>query len=186
MADKPKKRLKIRFKEGEDVKTPEGYIPNPGKSNKRKKVFDLLEGQKTKIKLKAGQDKPEIPEGYILDPEKSKGKSEVYINRKELEAKKSSESQFREPTEEERKRMESGDYYGKNFAEYRDDVPSKSTKVSELIIKKKEPKYKEEGPSTTSKERRESRRAYREMNKTERKFKQGCPVGKGRISRARY
>lgn len=186
MAEKPKKRIKVRVKEGEQVEPPAGYILNPKKSGERKKVFDLYEGRKAKIKLGAGEESPKIPAGYVLDESKSKSGKDVYVQRTMASSVKPSESQFREPTEAEKKAMESGSYFGKNYAEYRDERPIESEQRSELVVKRKQPKTKDEGPIYTAREKRESRMAERESSRVCRKFKVGCGVGSRRTSRARY
>lgn len=186
MADKPKKRVKVRVKEGEEVQTPEGYILNPQKSSKRKKVFDLLEGRRAKVKLGAGGQEPEIPAGYELSAERSTPGKSVYVKKSVTSSVQPSQSQFREPTEAEKKAMESGSYFGKNYAEYRDERPIESEQRSELVVKRKQPKTKDEGPIVTRQEKRAARQAERESSRVSRKFNVGCPIGRGRISRARY
>ena len=81
--------------------------------------------------------------------------------------------------------MQEGSFYSSNEAQYRDGESVKTDK-SEFIVKKKEPKFKEEGPSFTGKEKREGRRAERQARCAGKKFSVGCKVGSGRISRARY
>lgn len=184
--EKMKKRIKIRVKEGEQVSAPEGYILNTQKSGKSKKVFDLLEGAKAKIKLKEGSESPAIPEGYVLDEAKSKPGKDVYVKRTTSTSVKPSEYQFREPTESEKESMLAGTFYGKNEAQYQNETPVVSEEKSELVVKRKTPKFKEEGPSYSGKEKREGRKAEREASRVEGKFRVGCPVGRGRISRAKY
>ena len=144
--------------------------------------------KRIKVKVKPGQEAPTIPAGFERDPSRSKPGKDDYVRKTEKSETKlaDDQSQFREPTAEEKKSMQAGTFYGPNQAQYREPVTSVTKEKEEMVVKKKEPKYKETGPSTTAQERRESRQASREMRKTERQFKQGCPIGRGRIGRARY
>ncbi len=140
--------------------------------------------KRIKVKVKSGQSAPSIPVGFIKDPSRSKKGKDVYI--KETTTVTPNESSFgREATSAEKKSMQEGSFYSSNEAQYRDGESVKTDK-SEFIVKKKEPKFKEEGPSFTGKEKREGRRAERQARCAGKKFSVGCKVGSGRISRARY
>jgi hypothetical protein len=139
--------------------------------------------KRIKVKIKAGQEAPSIPVGYEKDPSKSKSGKDIYI--KKTTTVTPSAGVGREATAAEKKAMVEGTFYSSNKAQYRDGESVKTDK-SEFIVKKKEPKFKEEGPSFTGKEKREARRAERQMRCAGKKFSVGCKVGSGRISRARY
>ena len=133
--------------------------------------------KRIKVKVKPGKESPEIPEGYVIDPSRSKKGKEVYVRMTEKTIN-AQPSQYRETTSEEKKRMEAGTFYGPNVAQYREDKPVVLKEKEEMIVKTKEPKYKESGPTYTAKERRESRQAQKMMKCAGRKFGSGCRVGR--------
>jgi len=159
--------------------------------NQNKMAIDP-EKKRIKIKVKSKSSALEIPEGYERDEKRSKPGKDVFVKKSTTTTTVTpppNVSQYREATAEEKKSMLEGTFYGKNQAQYREDekpMGSTSTSKTKLIIKNKEPKYKEEGPSYTGKEKRESRRAERESSRVSRKFSVGCRVGSNRNSRAKY
>lgn len=135
--------------------------------------------KKIKVKLKPGQEMPTPPAGYSLKTDKPGKKVFELIEKYNIEG-----GAGREATPEERKSMIAGTFYGPNEAQYGGDASK--TEKKQFIVKTKEKKFKDSGPSFTGKEKREGRKAEREACKVGRKFASGCAVGKGRISRARY
>lgn len=143
--------------------------------------------KRIKVKVKPGQDAPEIPSGFERSPERSKPGKDVYIRKTEqFKTTPVDEGQGREATAKEKSAMVAGTFYGPNEAQYREPKTSVSTSKEEMIVKKKEPKYKEEAPpKVTAAERRASRQGSREM-RGKKQAGGSCPTGRGRISRARY
>lgn len=152
--------------------------------------------KRIKVKVKGNQSAPEIPSGFERSPERSKPGKDVYIRKTEkTEVSPVDEGQGREATAEEKKAMVSGSFYGPNQAQYREPKTSTTTSKEEMVVKKKEPKSRD-GSSFAEKVfgpkedwiLSGKNKGERQTKKAIKKSKSGaaCPVGRGRISKARY
>jgi len=131
-------------------------------------------GKKRKrIKVKKGESvDPSKLKSYTL--KKDKGGRQVYEKTTTTTTPLGGQSQYREPTAEEKSAMAAGTFYSKNPAQYREGESDATKKSTErIILTKKEPKVKKEkGESIFEKikSRIQSNRAMREVSRKTPKY----------------
>jgi hypothetical protein len=189
-----KGKLTVKFKEGEDSPSYGMMVKGLGYervgNKKGMEVYDKPKGgeptaKKSKVTLRPGQSADKYaPEGEGWES-KQVGNKIVYTRSKTDKTAKSEMPS--EMTAEQRESQMRG-RQNTNEMQYRgSENPESNTESQKFVVKmKKEKSGSDGGSSTTSKERKESRRSLKVMCKGDSKSRGGCAIGPRRESKAKY
>jgi len=191
-----KGKLTVKFKEGEDSPSYGMMVKGLGYervgNKKGMEVYDKPKGgeptaKKSKVTLRPGQSADKYaPEGEGWES-KQVGNKIVYTRSKTDKTAKSEMPSGSEMTAEQRESQVRG-RQNTNEMQYRgSENPESNTESQKFVVKmKKEKSGSDGGSSTTSKERKESRRSLKVMCKGDSKSRGGCAIGPRRESKAKY